>query len=227
MKASIIKQMENIVKDLMTSFQSDFEKYDKNTLSDFDGEFWWCVWQRATILATVDYSLIDTERFIYSLMQNNTILYCMTTISFCKERQFFRYSGVPYEHLVPVTKEELQQRFEDFKRFALEMTTVEVPKRIKCRVLFPVVAEDRARMRAYLKEQLQYADSIGDTTLRNKLHHFHHRIQVCKEHVYYLNVDTFYGMERSFYFSEHINGEYRSNGGIIYNKDTKQWSRHT
>ena len=226
MKASIIKQMENIVKDLMTSFQSDFEKYDKNTLSDFDGEFWWCVRPNGTTLATVDYSLINNERFIYALMQNNTSLYCVATLNY-NEQQLFRYSGVPYEQLVPVTKEELQQRYEDFKRFALETTTVEVPKRIKCRVLFPGNAEDRARMRAYLKEQLQYADSIGDTTLRNKLHFFHHCSQVCKDHVYYLNVDTFYGIERSFYFSECINGEHRSNGGIIYDKDTKQWSRHT
>lgn len=219
--------MENIVKDLMTSFQSDFEKYDKNTLSDFDGEFWWCVRPNGTTLATVDYSLINNERFIYALMQGNNSLHCVTTPYFCNEQHFFRYSGIPYESLVPVTKEELQKRFEDFKRFALATTTVEVPKRIKCRVLFPGDAEDRARMRAYLKEQLRYADSIGDTTLRDKLHHFHHCIQVCKDHVYYLNVDTFYGMEHSFYFSEHINGNYRSNGGIIYDKERKTWSKHT
>lgn len=219
--------MENIVKDFMTSFQSEFEIYDKKTLSDFDGEFWWCVRPNGTTLTIVDYSLINNERFIYALMQNNNSLHCMATLNFHNEQHFFRYSGIPYESLVPVTKEELQERFEEFKRYALETTTVEIPKRTKCRVLFPGDAEDRAIMRAYLKEQLRYADSIGDNTLREKLHHFHNRIQVCKDHVYYLNVDTFYGMERSFYFSEHINGECCGNGGIIYDKERKTWSRHT
>lgn len=227
MKANIIKQMENVVNDYMTSYQSDFQNYDKTSLADFDGEFWWMVRKSGTSLAKFDHSQINNERFIYALMQGNTDADCIVKANICKEQLYFRYNGCPYELMKQVSKDDLERLLEQYKAWVLSMTNVEVPKRIKVRVLFSGEAEDRARLRAYLKEQLQYADSIGDTTLRDRLAIFHNRFQVCKNHVYYLNVDIFYGMERSFYFAEYIDGEYKSNGGILYDEKSKTWNGHT
>ena len=88
-----------------------------------------------------------------------------------------------------------------------------LPIKIKCSV-------------EYLKEQLRYADTLGDTSLRDCLHRLR-RWNRCavNQHV------EIYGdfAKHSFTFAEVINGETHIFGGIIYSEysSPRRWSIHT
>ena len=71
MEQRIIDQMENIVKDVMESFQDDFYKYDKTYLQKYDERFIWVVGKSHTHLARIG------EEYLSEQLKNETALYCL------------------------------------------------------------------------------------------------------------------------------------------------------
>ena len=122
MKAEIIKQMTEVVRDIMTSFQSDFEQYDMAALDGYDGKFLWFVAPSHTHLALIDeHHLYEQmcepsgERFIYSLLQGNATPDCCMAMG-QKDELVFYCDG---EKMDQITCEEAQHIWKAIKDFTL------------------------------------------------------------------------------------------------------------
>lgn len=78
---------------------------------------------------------------------------------------------------------------------------------------------------AFLREQLMYAESLKDDSLKNILDRFKNYIRMSIDHKIFLLKDG----EHDFYFEERVNGKTRLNGGIIFhaNKSENRWESHT
>lgn len=227
MKQSVINQMTEIVQDTMKSFQSDFE-IDKKSLKDYDGKFIWTVAASHTHLAKIggDYILDlligHEDRGVYAMLQRNFDADAILSSSWCCEDLVFYYDGKD-DLMVEIQADEAQRIWDAIRDSALcswkRLTKRELPKSFKVPVRFSCG-------RKYVLEQLRFADSIGDKTLRDRLEWFHNYLKINDSH--YIQVGRDF-TEHSFTFTEiaTIDGEERviMNGGILYYSGA--WHRHT
>lgn len=98
MKESIIKQMSEIVRDIMRSNQTDFTEYDLKSLADYDGVFLWLVHPYHTHLLLLDHKnlakMVESEAGLYMFCQRNTWEdACLNEMNCGKETRLFLYDG--------------------------------------------------------------------------------------------------------------------------------------
>lgn len=218
--------MTHVVHDIMKSFQSDFES-DKNMLENYQGAFLWLVAPSHTYLSLIGpehlSELLKSERGLYAMTQSRLSAdYYFANVH--TEDYVFYYDGEG-DNIECITADEARRIWSVTKSAALfnykQMhgadsipTSFKVPVKVCCGI-------------TYLKEQLAFADSIGDTTLRELLHDFQRNYKLdstCRVELY----KDF--TEHSFTFAEVIdetNGGWRViyNGGILYYNG--KWHRHT
>ena len=223
MKADIIAQMTALL-GAGRFAKSDFEKYDIPALADYEGEFFWLTRENGTTLVKLGYELFDT----YAKNESWRIAWFKDFLApiyalkyYCEESRIFYYDKTELREVVWC---DVVRIFTDAYHIAyqylrsLHKDEVNVGgKLLHIKIKCPV---------EYLKEQLRYADALGDTSLRNCLHSLR-RWNRCavNQHV------EIYGdfAKHSFTFAEVINGETHIFGGIIYSEysSPRRWSIHT
>ena len=224
MKEQIIKQMTNVVRDLMTSFQNDFFKYDMDLLENYDGKFLWFVGSAHTHLARIDeqhlYDMMckpSGERFIYALLQrNNTNDSCLTVLV---NDAIFYYDG---DRMARITHDEACRIWKAIKDFALFQWVVKTGKPLPKSMKVPIKFNCSL---SYVKEQLRFSAENGYNLLE-QLKHFRHYIKLNSSHAIYIGRDS---ANHSFTFAscyeEDGDSHCSTNGGLIF-YDGK-WSIHT
>lgn len=225
MKEKIIKQMTEVVRDIMTSFQSDFYKYDMEILDGYDGKFLWFVAPSHTHIAKIDEHYMHDElckpygeRFVYALLQNNTTADCCTAIDTDKELAFY-YDGEQMVQVFHVEAHRIWKAIKDYTLFEWRMMTgKQLPETMNIPIKFICSL-------SYVKEQLRFNKEIGGNLIE-QLRHFRNYMKLNSTHVIEIGRDF---ADHSFNFASvyYEDGEKKCsiNGGLIY-YDGK-WNTHT
>ena len=226
MKQEIIKQMTQVVADVMTSFQSDFHKYDMELLENYDERFLWFVAPSHMHLARIGENylneIVNTEEELYAVVKRNMTADVCLAIDNSKELVFY-YDG---NKLEKVTRMEAKRLWEAIRSWLLHNWQIQngmcaipsdftIPIKFNCSL-------------SYLKEQLRYAKEIGTTTLMDAFKRFRTYNKINSTHKCEIGRDF---ADRSFTFAFSYNdsktGEekYSLCGGLIF-YDGK-WNVHT
>lgn len=226
MKKIIIKQMAEVVRDTMTSFQTDFTKYDMEAMENYDDRFLWFVAPAHTHLAKIGEQylgdIIGSEEGLYAVLQRNTTPDALLGVDNNEELVFY-YDG---DKLEKITRSEARHLWGAIRGWMLHSWQVQnkmsalpsdftIPVKFKCGY-------------SYIKEQLNYAKEIGDDTLKAIFERFKHYSKVNSSHRCEIYRDfAAHSFTFAFLYNNSKTGEEvcSLNGGIIY-YDGK-WNTHT
>lgn len=230
MDAKIIEQMRAQLSDSHWC-ANDF-KIDVDMLKDTNEPFFWMVRQDGTSLIQIGSSFIESqlqdESVRFNLLRNphcylvDITYYASTT---CK---IFYWDGI---ELKQITIEDMCTIFDNIWKERISQVLSEHPME-KRTVDSPLELVMSDMTREFLQQQLEYAKSIGDTSLQSCVNRIQHYTRRAVNHYVTLYMDF---AERSFGFTEYVNEEPRLNGGIIYHscknetgEITKEsWQIHT
>lgn len=227
MKERIIKQMTEVVRDVMTNFQSDFYKYDMEALENYDERFLWFVAPSHTHLAKIGEQYLSdivdlSEEGLYAVLQRNTTPdACVNSLS--KDDLVFYYDG---DQMTQITIEEAKHLWEAVRSWSLYSWQLQngmcalpndftIPLELSCSF-------------AYLKDQLKYAREIGTSTLVDALKRFKHYQKINSTHKCVIGKDfSQHSFTFAFIYTDSKTGEEKCslNGGLLY-YDGK-WNTHT
>ncbi len=197
---------------------SDFEKYDKKALSDYDGSFIWCVRRSGTYLLKTDISLLakeleNNETARYQFVQGQSFL---DYVPDSKEFVYLYHDGSEmFPELIYVTYDNIVKWAKSKKEKLMNKYSSILPSDLKVKITFGCGLK-------YVKEQLEYANSIGDTSLINCLRDFRRYTKLSDDHRIVITKDY---AARSFFFWEESHGIQRLCGGIIYHGSEKDGYR--
>lgn len=226
MKQEIIKQMNQVVADVMTSFQSDFHKYDMELLENYDERFLWFVAPSHTHLARIGENhlneIVSTEEGLYAVVKRNVTADVCLAVDNSEELVFY-YDG---DKLEKVTRVEAKRLWEAVRSWSLYSWQLQngmcalpndftIPLELSCSF-------------AYLKDQLKYAREIGTTTLVDTLKRFKHYQKINSTHKCVIGKDfSQHSFTFAFIYTDSRTGEEKCslNGGLLY-YDGK-WHTHT
>jgi len=220
MKESIIKQMTQIVRDVMTSFTDDFYKYDMADLQDYDGRFVWVVGSSHTNLAKIgeEYlnKMLESEIALYHLLQGDMTIDAVLYLKYKGDLVFY-YDG---ENLVRIAWDEAERIWGAVRDWALFTWQVKNKKELPSNFKIPVhLCNCRERIKRLL--QSERASNLMDELKRR-------RNGIKANHTDCVNI--YVEGDDSLYFERVYvddNGERRCslNGGIIYYSGC--WHTHT
>lgn len=214
MKQAVIDQMQKIVDETMTSFQSDFEK-DLQQLMGYNGKFIWQVAPSHTHLhlCSKQYldELLEHEPTLYAYCQNSTWAGACLANKWTGEK-IYSYDDSK-DVFSEISREEAIRRWNICKNAALNrwqiyhMETLPTDFKVRIEFRFPEVKQ-------YFMEQVRYASQHNDTSLLDCLRRFRHYMKRGAAHKIVISRDF---TDRSFQFLEDYgNGKYGLNGGIIF-----------
>ena len=226
MKETIIKQMNEVVRDMMTSFQTDFTKYDMELLENYDERFLWFVAPSHTHLARIGESylseIVSNEDGLYAAVKRNlTADVCLGADS--NEELVFYYDG---DKLERITREEARHLWNAVRSWFLHSWQVqngmrELPDNFTIPVKFNCSL-------SYVKEQLRFAQEIGTTSLIEALKRFRNYNKINSSHRCEIGRDFVdHSFTFAFVYNDSKTGEKKCNlcGGLIF-YDGK-WNTHT
>ena len=215
MNGTIIKQMSQIVRDVMQSNQSDFTDYDVKSLSDYDGSFIWFVHPSHTYLCKLSHKvlseMVETETGLYQVLQRNTSPDAYLSETVCgKDTMLFLYDGAK---LTQISLEFAKGYWAGLREWVLLQWQAyngmtELPTDFSIPIVFASPETE-----AYFKEQLEYAEKHNDKSLSNCMERLTHRIKMSSDHIVRISQDY---QERSFLFCHYYGGQPHDNGGIIF-----------
>lgn len=207
MKREIIKQMIEIA----GSDRAGDLSYDIMALANYDGQFVWSIYgERYTGLQKCSKELItkelNTERGKY-YFANNGFPFMLQTWA---DSKFYWCGAEGSNHLVEITKEQAigwcKRQYEeallDWKSEGNEFPTKLIVGDLK--INCPI---------DYLQEQLKYAEEHKDDSLSSIIQRLENRPRVADNHYLQIDKDC---TERSFIFTEVVNGVVEMRGGIIF-----------
>lgn len=237
MNEAIIKQMSNIVADVMTSFQSDFENYDKLYIEKAEACQFPMIWivgaSHTHLLKLGSYKELffnnESARFIYVQEGNGFDAYL---------------NMYPNDHIFIIGKDKVSEVSLDQAKEAVHdymMPAVKewedcngsLPKRCKVKVKLNNISISK------LKQLICDCEAHNDTSLVDALRGFHRYRQMSSDHYIQVSYNPAYN---EFGFCEYINGKSGLVGGIIFHgwKETGYqenyavqltpcygWSKHT
>lgn len=216
MKESIIKQMSEIVRDIMRSNQTDFTEYDLKSLADYDGVFLWLVHPYHTHLLLLDHKnlakMVESEAGLYMFCQRNTWEdACLNETNCGKETRLFLYNGG--NELAPVSLGFAKGYWEGLRDWTLfQWQAYHGMEPIPTDFNIPIVFASEETEAEYEK-QLEYASQHNDESLKNCFERLRNRIKMGSDH--YVRISQDY-QERSFLFCHYYGGQPHDNGGIIF-----------
>lgn len=212
MNDAIIKQMEKIVAEVMTSYQSDFENYDKRYIEKAETCHFPMIWivseAHTHLLKLGGYKDLffnnEFARLGYAQGDNGFDCYLNITNSgdhiFIIEQNDIREISLDQaeeairDYTIPVVKE-----WEDLNG--------PLPKRCKVEVKLSNISISK------LKELIRDCQEHGDTSLIDSLKGFHRYRKISSDH--YIRVNYSPGCNR-FGFCEFINGRPNLVGAIVF-----------
>lgn len=222
MKESIIKQMTEVVRDVMTNFTDDFYKYDMEALKDYDGRFVWIVAPMHTHLCKIgEEYLMDTlrsEEGVYAVCQRNTTndFYLYSKDRLYEDEIVFYYDGDKMEQ---ISFEEAKRIWEAVRSWALFMWQTQNEKELPTNFKIPVHFIMCGKIIRKLLESEKAANLLEEISRRRNGMKVNHTDCV---NIYVETLD-------SLYFEKicKLNGESHRllNGGIIYYNG--KWHTHT
>lgn len=224
MKENIIKQMTQVVLDIMTGFEDDFYKYDMELLDNYDGKFLWFVAPTHAHLARIDEQHLHElmckpsgERFIYALLQNNSTADVCLAVN--TNDIVFYYDG---DKMFQITHDEARHIWKAIKDFTFFQWTVRTGKPLPKSMRVPIKFNCSL---SYVKEQLRFSAENGYNLLE-KLKHFRSYMKLNSSHAIHIGRDF---AEHSFTFAscyaEDGDTHCCLNGGLIFYGG--KWSVHT
>ena len=226
MKECIIKQMTEVVRDIMTSFQSDFYKYDMEELENYDERFLWFVAPTHTHLAKIGENhlarLAKSEEFAYAVLQHSmTADACLWNHD--KDELVFYYDGGKMEK---ITHEEAVRLWGISRSWSLYSWRLQngmrsLPGDLTIPLEFSCGTD-------YLKEQMKYANEIGSRTLVDALKRFKHYRKINSTHKCVIGRDfSEHSFTFAFIYTDSKTGEEKCglNGGLLFYSG--QWHTHT
>lgn len=227
MKENILKQMISIVDETMESCKSDFYKWDLKALTNMheEHEFMWCVRRGGTTLLAMNEDdekrkLSESETYRFSFMHSPSC-YIHNFAQYAKwsgSRTFF-YDGAGLIELAADQVDEYLERY--FERLVDELVRY-------VDVYFAAEDGDYDKKvdlhftSAAFDDVLTIARTDEGAELLKCLHRFRHYTRAAKSHKITIGLDF---TDKSFTFSEVINGKHNMCGGIIY--DHGKWNIYT
>lgn len=214
MVTDILNKMAEIVANTMTSFQSDFEKYDKAYVTREGVKAFPFLWMVAPThthllrLACFKEDFFENENLRYSIMQKNSWYHACLWPSCGKVTEKIYY--VTADDLQEVSVEQAREIMQDIITpviTAWEQEHEKIPTKSKVRVEFRNISL------MFLKGLIQSGHYRNDNSLMECLKRFHKYRQCAKNHKI---VVTWSDSNKQFYFCEMINGEAQLCGGIVF-----------
>lgn len=211
MNKKIVTQMSNIVSDIMTSFQSDFEKYDKPYIESAAA----CSFPMIWIVGKSHTHLLKLGGYKKRFFENESV-----RLAYVQGDDTFSFylDTCGGDYLFLIEKENVSRITADQARAAIldyvhpvvgewESQNGKLPGKCKVKVRFGNVTADR------LKKLVRDCEAHGDTSLMDILKRFHSYRQTAADHFIRINYDQRYN---EFGFCEYVNRKPRLNGGIIF-----------
>lgn len=202
----------------------DFEKYDVPALEKSMEPFFWMVREHGTSLDYIGPTrmnkLFENEAARFQIFrESDSPIY---SIKYWRDGRLFFFDGL---QLVEISKPEVDVIYENIWHNEIERLKERYPLEYEMRDK-PLELEMSDDTRKLYEETLAFAESIGDTSLKDcvcRLQH-HARYAICHKINLYRDF-----ADKSFGFSETIYGDSRLVGGIIYSShlDNNRWSTHT
>ena len=207
--------------------QNDFEKYDLESINKFDEPFLWLVRPGGTSIAHIGPTVMrgfESRKPCRFAWYRDEFAPIMSIAYWNNERDFkyFFYDGL---YLLRIKAEETKEIFSSIWGKELDRLMEQYPVECEmCNEPLELVMSDKTR--ELYNEVLGYADSIGDKTLRDCIDRLQHHMRSSTSHIINLYQDF---AEKSFGFSECVDGRTVLAGGIIYSNygGKESWSTHT
>lgn len=212
MKTKIISQMRNIVADVMTSFQTDFENYDRPYIESEECQFpmIWGVARSHTILLKLGgYRewFFDNEAVRYGYIQEGDGFTVQVNHSLHKDDLWFL---ITEEEVKQITKENVLNAIQDYVTPTIrewEAQNGPLPKSAK----IPVTLRN-IRLKEF-KELIHDCERHHDNSLMVVLKRFHNWRRVAADH----RIELFYHPKyQKFSFREYINGKTSLHGAVVF-----------
>lgn len=214
MIVDILNKMAEIVANTMTSFQSDFEKYDKEYITR-EGvnafPFLWMVHRSHTYLirlSEIRKDYFDNEAFRYDIAQSCSWIHAYLWPIGMKVTEDIYF--VTKDRVTKISLEQARNIARDAIELAIatwEQENEKMPTKFKVRVEIGGISLCK------LKELIQDCRSHSDDSLLKCLKRFHNHRQQAKDH----KVSIWYNERRNeFSFAEMVNGKCQLNGAIVF-----------
>lgn len=214
MVTEILNKMAEIVANTMTSFQSDFEKYDKAYVTREGVKafpFLWMVAPTHTYLlefANFKEKFFENEGFRYSIVQENSWYHAYLWPNNGKVSEKIYYATA--DGLREVSVEQAREIMRDIITpviAAWEQEHGKMPTKFKVAVEFQGISLN------HLKELIQDCRNHGNDSLMECLKRFHNYSQIARDHKVIVKWNH---SSQQFYFNNVINGEVQLVGGIVF-----------
>lgn len=211
MNEKIIKQMCNIVADVMTSFQSDFENYDKPYIeSAKESQFpmIWIVGKSHTYLLKLgnyENKFFENEAVRLAYVQGDNGFDYYLEMSSNDNIFLIEKKGVS-----KISVKQAENVANDFVCPAVakwEQSNGPLPKRCKVKVRLNNISIGA------LKQMIHECEAHGDVSLLRALKRFHNYRQISLDHYIQVSYNSYYN---EFAFCEFCNGKQGLVGGIIF-----------
>lgn len=211
MNEAITKQMSNIVADVMTSFQSDFEKYDKEYVESAKSNQFPMIW----IVGKSHTYLLKLGSYKEKFFENESVrlLYAQGDNGFDSYLKMFADDHVfliEEEKVVQVSVEQAKNAVSDYVIPTVkewESQNGKLPKKCKVKVKFSNIAISK------LKEMIRDCEAHNDTSLLDALKGFHRYRQISSDHHILVSYNSYYN---EFTFCEYTKNNPGLVGGIIF-----------
>lgn len=211
MNDTIIKQMRNIVSDVMTSFQSDFEKYDKPYIEKAEAHQFPMIW----IVGTSHTYLLKLGGYKELFFSNESVRlnYVQGDNGFDPYIDMFKNDCIfliVKDKVSKISVEQAQNAVRDYVVPAVKewkKNNGSLPKKCKVKVKLNNISISK------LKQMIRECEAHNDTSLIDALRRFHRYRQVASDHYIQVSYNPYYN---EFGFCEYINGKTGLVGGIIF-----------
>lgn len=211
MNTSVIKQMSSIVADVMTSFQSDFENYDKSYIESAEA----CQFPMIWIVGSSHTYLLKLGSYKEKFFNNEAVRlnYVQGDDGFNAYLKMFSDDHIFIIGKDKVSEVSLEQAKEAVRDYVIpavkewEKCNGTLPKRCKVKIKLNNIPISR------LKQLIRDCEAHNDTSLIDAMKSFHRYRQAASDHYIQISYNPGYN---EFGFCEYINGKSGLVGGIIF-----------
>lgn len=221
MNEKLVQKMRNVVADIMTHFQSDFENYDRRTIENTPAEKLSAVWIVApnhTYMLNFsnfeeEYNKYEETRYLY----HYGTLYDIYLDHSTEEEYFFIIEG---EELSHVSREQARAYKNKQCEPVVNKWMSEHEKLGDSKVPVTITGISLSKLKQLMRE----SENIPGGSLIRAFKRFRSTRRYAKDHT--INV-VYYEQYNEFGFIEWKNGKAQLNGGIVFSGENYGWSRHT
>ncbi len=211
MNEKIIKQMRNIVADVMTSFKTDFENYDRPYIEQATPDKFPMIW----IVGTSHTHLLQLGEFRNSFFEREDVRYRYAQgddglSAYLEPLNNDRVFLITVEDVLPVTKKQACEAIRDMVLPVVNDWVAqngELPYDARMTLKFAGITFSK------LKELIRDCEAHENHSLLKKLKGLRKRMKLGADHFIQI---TYHSSYNEFTFCEYLNGNTRINGGIVF-----------